>query len=158
MLTLFARRGTIRRNKGSLGNGCISIPNIYSARWHSFRYPAGTSAQTTIPATDVVSARKSGTMEACLLRTAHFANTLNRNNMHSLLCDINNMGELRSEHPGNLAYWVTAFFYLFVTFCMCFMIAMMPFWLLDSRSKPPYFCILYIGALCYIVAYERSRL
>ena len=60
--------------------------------------------------------------------------------MHSLLCDINDMGELRSEHPGNLAYWVTVFFYLFVAFCMCFMIAMIPFWLLDilkqAHAKP----------------------
>ena len=39
--------------------------------------------------------------------------------MHSLLRDINDMGELRSEHPGNLTYWLFVFKSWFCGTCAC---------------------------------------
>jgi len=45
--------------------------------------------------------------------------------MYSLLCDINDMGELRSVHPGNFTYGIRIFSLGFQTVCVCGMIVML---------------------------------
>ena len=73
--------------------------------------------------------------------------------MHSLLRDVNDMGELRSEHPGNFTYWLCVFEAWVCGGSVCFGIVVLAshLWNIMEHAKakpeeaPPLFLLLVCG-------------